>query len=230
MTTFGFVHGAYHGSWCWQPLIEELERRGHHGLAVDLPCEDPDAGAIDYAEAAIGAFTGEGPDLVVVGHSLAGLTIPLVATRRPVARLVYLCAMLPRPGRSQNDVIREEPDMVLPGPDGGSYAGPDGATRWHEQAAAEWFFADCAPDVAFWAARQLRGQFWKINEEVCPLPAWPETPSSALIGSHDPVINPVWSRRVTSGVLGVNPVELDCGHSPFLSTTSILAETLLSLP
>jgi hypothetical protein len=27
MTTFGLVHGAYHGAWCRQPLIDELERR-----------------------------------------------------------------------------------------------------------------------------------------------------------------------------------------------------------
>jgi hypothetical protein len=229
MTAFGFVHGAYHGSWCWQPVIEELERRGHQGLAVDLPCEDPGAGAIDYAEAAVEAFSAAGPELVVVGHSLAGLTIPLVATRRPVARLVYLCAMLPRPGRSQDDIIREEPDMVLPGPEGGPYASTDGATRWHEQAAAEWFFADCDADVAIRAARQLRGQFWKITQEACPLRAWPDVPSTPLIGSHDPVINPDWSRRVTPTILGVNPIELDCGHSPFLSATSILAETLLAL-
>ncbi|HVX20762.1 MAG TPA: hypothetical protein VHB02_05395 [Acidimicrobiales bacterium] len=25
MTTFGLVHGAYHGAWCWQPLIDELD-------------------------------------------------------------------------------------------------------------------------------------------------------------------------------------------------------------
>jgi hypothetical protein len=32
-----------------------LERRGHHVLTVDLPCEDSNAGAADYAEAALKA-------------------------------------------------------------------------------------------------------------------------------------------------------------------------------
>ena len=29
MTTFGLVHGAFHGSWCWERLTPELERLGH---------------------------------------------------------------------------------------------------------------------------------------------------------------------------------------------------------
>ncbi len=72
MVTFGLVHGAYHGSWCWQKLIPELEQRGHRVLAVDLPCEDPHAGAAEYAAASVRAFGDAGADLVVVGHPWAG--------------------------------------------------------------------------------------------------------------------------------------------------------------
>ena len=114
MTTFGLVHGAYHGSWCWKQLTVQLERRGHLVLTVDLPCEDPDAGAADYADVAAGAFDGAPDDLVLVRHSLGGLTIPLIARRRPVSRMVFLCAMLPRPGRAHDDVLREEPEHGRP--------------------------------------------------------------------------------------------------------------------
>lgn len=230
MTTFGLVHGAYHGSWCWKQLTVQLERRGHLVLTVDLPCEDPDAGAADYADVAVEAFDGAPDDLVLVGHSLGGLTIPLVARRRPVNRMVFLCAMLPRPGRAHDDVLREEPDMVGPMPEGGAYTGAGGSTRWHPEAAGSLFFSDCPRDVGAWAAKQLRGQFWKITKEVTPLRAWPDVRRTAVIGSHDPVINPSWSRRVTPAVLGVIPIELDCGHSPFLSAPGRLAEALLDNP
>ena len=133
MTTFGLVHGAYHGSRCWQPLIAELGRCGHRGLAVDLPCDNPSAGAAEHAAVAVQAFADAGDDRIVVGQ----LTIPLVDERLPVAPLVYLCAMLPRPGRSHDDVMREEPDMLLPGSAGGSYTNEMGATCWQSQAAAE---------------------------------------------------------------------------------------------
>ncbi|HEY7811839.1 MAG TPA: alpha/beta fold hydrolase [Nakamurella sp.] len=135
MTTFGLVHGAFHGSWCWTMLRSELERRGHRVLTVDLPCENRDAGAVEYVEAAVGAFVDAPDDLVLVGHSLAGLTIPLVAVRRPV----YLCAMLPRPGRSHDDVLREEPDMFFPWPSGGGHQDADGATLWAPEATARFF-------------------------------------------------------------------------------------------
>jgi hypothetical protein len=65
MATFGLVHGAYHGAWCWERLTPELEARGHRVLSVDLPCEDPLAGASEYAAAAVEAFADAGDDLVL---------------------------------------------------------------------------------------------------------------------------------------------------------------------
>ncbi len=228
MTTFGLVHGAYHGSWCWERLALRLEARSHRVLTVDLPCEDPTAGADAYAAATLDAFAAAGDDLVLVGHSLAGLTIPIVATRRPVARLVFLCAMLPRPGRSQDDVLGDEPDTIGSPPiQGGASIGTDGATRWDPEVAASWFFSDCTAADARWAAGRLRGQQWTITSEISPLERWPDMPSTAVIGSHDLVIDPAWSRRVCPVVLGCTPIELDCGHSPFLSKPDDLADVLV---
>lgn len=226
MVTFGLVHGAYHGSWCWEKLTPELEHRGHRVLAVDLPSEDPQAGAAEYAAAASAAFDRAGDDLVVVGHSLGGLTIPLIAASRPVRQLIFVAAMLPRPGKTQEEVLSAESDMILPGPKGGAYRGPAGEIRWRPEAAARWFFADCPADLATWAASRLRGQCWKITSEVSPLPAWPAVPCSYVLGTRDAVINPVWSRRAAQAVLGVRAMELDAGHSLFLAAPAVLAQVL----
>ena len=229
MVTFGLVHGAYHGSWCWERLTPELERQGHRVLTVELPTEDPQAGAAEYAAVALTAFGGAGDDLVVVGHSLGGLTIPLIAAARPVRRLIFVAGMLPRPGKSQEEVVSAEPDMVLPGPEGGAYRGPGGETRWRPEAAAHWFFADCTADVAAWAASRLRGQCWKITREVTPLSAWPAVPCSYVLGTRDLVINPAWSRPSAPAVLGVTAMEMDAGHSPFLAMPTDLARILDTL-
>jgi pimeloyl-ACP methyl ester carboxylesterase len=225
VVTFGLVHGAYHGSWCWEKLTPELERRGHQALAVDLPTEDPQAGAAEYAAAALAAFGGAGDDLVVVGHSLGGLTIPLIAASRPVRQLIFLAAMLPRPGKTQEEILSADPDMILPGPAGGAYRGPVGETRWRPEAAARWFYADCSAEVAAWASR-LRGQCWRITSEVTPLSAWPSVPCAYVLGTRDTVINPAWSRRAAPVVLEVKAIELDAGHSPFLAAPTVLAQVL----
>src|SRR6202171_5127209 len=104
MTTFGLVHGGYHGAWCWEHLTPLLEQAGHGVAVMDLPLADSAATFETYADVVWGSLADCGDDVVLVGHSYAGNTIPLVAARRPLRHLVYLCAMIPRhrpqPGRA----------------------------------------------------------------------------------------------------------------------------------
>ena len=93
MATFALVHGAWHGGWAWDVLRPELEARGHRVVAPDLPCEDVDAGVMEYTAAVRDALGGD-EDAIVVGHSLGGLTIPLV----PARLRVFLCALVPGTG------------------------------------------------------------------------------------------------------------------------------------
>jgi pimeloyl-ACP methyl ester carboxylesterase len=76
MSLFALVHGGAHGGWCWELLVPELEKRGHSTVAPDLPIEDDAAGAREYARVVAAALPTNDDDVVVVGHSLGGLTIP----------------------------------------------------------------------------------------------------------------------------------------------------------
>ena len=49
MSTFVLVHGAWHGAWCWERFVPELEIRGHTAIAMNLPVEDGAATFDDYA-------------------------------------------------------------------------------------------------------------------------------------------------------------------------------------
>ncbi|MTA78328.1 MAG: alpha/beta hydrolase, partial [Actinobacteria bacterium] len=42
MTTIVLTHGAFHGGWCFAPLIDELERQGITCLTPELPLTDLD--------------------------------------------------------------------------------------------------------------------------------------------------------------------------------------------
>src|SRR5262245_10775636 len=91
-------------------VLAELKVRGHRAAAVDLSPDDMGAGAVRCAEIVNRAFANLS-DLVLVGHSIAGLIIPLVAARRRLRRLVFVHALLPRPGQSVVDQMKAEPDM-----------------------------------------------------------------------------------------------------------------------
>jgi pimeloyl-ACP methyl ester carboxylesterase len=115
MTTFALVHGAWHGGWCWEKLSPFLQQTGHDVVAPDLPCDDGSATTFDpYADVVCAALAGRGDDVVVVAHSLGGATGTLVAARRPVRRLVYLCAAVPQAGRSFYDQWQQQPDIGNP--------------------------------------------------------------------------------------------------------------------
>ncbi len=228
MATFALVHGAWHGAWCWEPLAAELDVLGHRAVAVELPSDEIDAGCSRYADVVVDTLArGDAP--VVVGHSLGGLTIPLVAARRPVRRLVYLCALVPRPGRPPFERGEDEPATFR---DGFAVFTRDqfGRSYWPDAAAAaERLYPDCAPDVARAAAARLRPQGPLPNDEPCPLERLPDVEALSILATEDSAISPDWSRWTARRRLDVEPIELPGGHSPMLSRPARLARTLAAL-
>jgi hypothetical protein len=221
---FALVHGAYHGAWCWEHLRRELERDGHATSAVELPCEDPEAGAERYADEVVHSIPKTSEGVVLVGHSLAGLTIPIVAGRTRTVMTIYLCALLPVPGLSFD---AQHADMSTGfKPSEGAIGHPDGSTSWPERGAVEVFYHDCDPDLGRASARRLRKQHWRITQEVTPLRRRPDVPVAYILCTDDRAVSPTYSSRAAHEQLGVDPVEMAGGHSPFLSRPRELATLL----
>lgn len=220
------VHGSYHGQWCWDLLKPELERLGHRVITMDLPISDPSLGADDYATAVVDALD-PASEPVVVGHSMAGLIIPLVAARRPVRALVYLAAFLPSFGKSANDQRATEAvdGRVAPTTAEWTDLGDDvwavGPTT-----ATELFFHDASPDVARWATDRLRPQSYRVMKEITPLTGWPAVASHSIVCRDDRALNPAWVRSAARERLGIEAVEIDGAHSPFLTRPAELARLL----
>jgi pimeloyl-ACP methyl ester carboxylesterase len=185
-------------------------------VAPDLPSDDPAATFITYADVVEDSLAGE-VDVVLVGHSLAGNTVPLVAARRPVSRIVYLCAVVPIPERSFN----------VPGYQAGLTADDEGRSSWvDEDIARHTFFADCDERDARAAFRRLRPQSMAPYDVPCPIDAFPAAPRTYVLCTEDRIVNPDWSRRVARERLDAELVELPGSHSPFLSRPAALAEVL----
>lgn len=227
MSTFVLLHGAYHGGWCWDRLIPELSKRGHDAIAMDLPSEDPGAGAREYATVALRAAA-DRDDVVVVGHSLGGLVAPVVAASREVARLVLVCPLIPVPGRSFDDTAELEPELFGTHiAHGEKVTGSDGVTRWEEpEDAIAVYYQDCAPSDALWAASKLRGQTWRVSQEITPLDAWPSVETHVVVATEDRAVNPSWIARTARERCGAQVIEISGGHSPMIAQPALLADIL----
>jgi pimeloyl-ACP methyl ester carboxylesterase len=108
---FVLVHGGGFDSRCWSPLIPLLDREGY---AVDLPGRGATPG--DLASVTVADFVDtvadeiverDLHDVVLVGHSLAGITLPGVAERVEdrLRNLVFLSCSIPAPGTSVLDML-----------------------------------------------------------------------------------------------------------------------------
>jgi pimeloyl-ACP methyl ester carboxylesterase len=233
MTTVALVHGAWHGAWCWEHLTPELTGRGHRVVAADLPSDDPTATFSDYADVVLAALADAGcadgdDDVVVVGHSLGGHTLPWVALRRPVRHLIYLCALVVDPGRSLANQDKTEPMLnprhldALSKPDG-----PAGATRWVDgDLARSLLYGDCADEVADAAVSRLRPQSIHPMRQRSALAELRVAPSTYVLCTADQMVNPEWSRTVAAQRLGAPVIELPGDHSPFYSRPTVLADVL----
>ncbi|HTI76779.1 MAG TPA: alpha/beta fold hydrolase [Mycobacterium sp.] len=231
MATFALVHGAWHGAWCWERLSPLLQQAGHDVVTMDLPSEDGTATFDTYADVVCAALAGRDDDVVLVGHSYGGNTVPLVAARRPVRHLVYLCAMIPDVGRSLFDQIGDELEMLNPLYEQGLSI-PDEQLRqvWADlDIARSMFYGDCDEPTTEAAIDRLRPQSAFPAIQPSSLSEHPSVPTTYIVCSEDRILRPAWSRHTARERLDADLVELPGDHSPFYSRPAVLAEVLLGL-
>lgn len=114
MSTFLLVHGAWHSGRCWERVVPLLESAGHRVLAPSLTgygdkahLLSPEVGLDTHVDDIVTLINEEGlGEVVLVGHSYAGLVISSVANQVPdrIGHLVYLDAMVPEDGETAVDV------------------------------------------------------------------------------------------------------------------------------
>jgi pimeloyl-ACP methyl ester carboxylesterase len=110
--SFVLIHGAGFGAACWNELVPLLDAEA---LAVDLPGRgarsDVDLRTVtlkDCAEAVVADVEAAGlTDVVLVGHSFAGVTVPRVMDAIPerIRHVVLVSAVVPPDGTRVLDQI-----------------------------------------------------------------------------------------------------------------------------
>ncbi len=126
MTTYLLVHGAWHGGWCWKLLLPFLKHEDNEvftptltGLGERHHLIDTPINLTTHVQDIINVMLFEDlKDVILVGHSYAGVVISGVAERCPerIKHLVFLDAFVPENGEAVNDI--SIPEFRLPtGPD-----------------------------------------------------------------------------------------------------------------
>ena len=208
------VHGAWHGAWCWEQVVDELEQRGVAVTAVELPL----AGLGADIAAARAAIEAAGPDAVVVGHSYGGAVITDAAAGLPVARLVYLAAFMTEPG--------EDTMAFMAGSKLNESLVIDATGISVDPAVArEIFFADADDDTVAAAIARLRPMPLDGAAPEAVEAAWRSIPATYVVCTNDQAL-PVPSQR-TMAARAAEVIEWPTDHSPFLTRPGEIAELVV---
>jgi pimeloyl-ACP methyl ester carboxylesterase len=117
MPALVLVHGGAHAGDCWNLTVDEIRRVATDlkVLAVDLPGRGSKPGDLrtltiaDSVDSVVADIESAGlNDIVIVGHSMAGVTVPGVVTKLGAARvreMVFACAFVPPDGTAVADTL-----------------------------------------------------------------------------------------------------------------------------
>jgi hypothetical protein len=205
------VHGAWHGSWCWEHLVPELTSRGWSTSAIDLPSTSgsPANGLREDAEAVREALRALDGPVTVLAHSYAG--VPVGEAAGSADRLVYLAAHLLEPGESVVSVLGKP--WYEPG------------SKMLDVPPPALLYGDVPDELASWAAGRLRPQSARVFEEPVTAAAWKTVPTTSIVCTDDVVFPPVFTERLKAADVRYLPGS----HSPFLSRPRELAELICDI-
>ena len=242
MSTYVLVHGSGHGSWCWGLLTPLLQGYGHQTIAVDLPGnghDDTPKGEVTldtYAQWVCQVLDEQSCPVILVGHSLGGLSISQAAEYRPdkISVLVYFAGLLFRPGETfvqltsdgaaaKRQALEERPYWDIS--DDLSYVvhKPDIAVNR--------FYNGCSPEQVAWAISMLKPQ--PVGPLVSPVSTTEENfgrvPRVYVECLNDQAILPARQKEMYTNVPCQQIISMNTGHSPFLVAPEESARVLHEL-
>lgn len=230
--TFVLVHGAWHGGWCWRRVAARLRAAGHEvltptltGLGDRAHLLSPTVGLDTHVEDVVRRLDVEGfEDVVLVGHSYAGLVVSGVADRRPalVRRRVYLDAFLPRDGERGID--------LLPARIAGHYRSSvvDAGLGWLIPPRPLTALGVTDPDDIGWLSARLTPHPWRTYLEPVRLTGDLDDVPGAFVECVDwmRVFTPFAERAEADGF---ETRTIDTGHEAMVTAPDVLADLLLEL-
>lgn len=237
MSTYVFVHGSWHGAWCWYKMIPRLEKAGHKAIAVDLPGHGRDwtpatnVSLQSYVECVCKVLNNLPESAILVGHSRGGIVISQTAETCPdkIKTLVYLAAYLIPNGEAMlPTALSDSTSLIVANLILNEEQG------WHmlkEEAFRDALYADCS-DEDVTLARSL------LTPEPNAPVATPITTTNENFGRvprvyieclNDQGVSPSLQKKMYTTVPCQRVISMNTSHSPFLSAPDELVAHLLTM-
>lgn len=228
--TFVLVHGGGFTGACWDDVAPHL---AHPAVALDLPGRGSRPADLenlqirDWVEAAVEDVRKIGGRVVLVGHSLAGVTLPGVAAAIPelLERLVFVSCTVPAEGQCVMDTLDRE---VRETADANVRQGSSGGMS--EAMARERFCNDMDEGTTRRCLAQIVPESMNpILEPVSLAGLRKGIPASYVKLLKDAIVTPEMQDQMIAN-LGTDDVrELDVAHMAMFSAPEALAKVLNAL-
>lgn len=231
--TIVIVPGAWSDPSAWAFVTPTLKAKGFEVITVNLPGHGTDTTSFatitlqSYVNAVKNAI-GDKKDIILVGHSMAGIIISQVAEDMPgqIKKLVYVAAFLPKNGESLLSLAQTDADAHV-----GKYLQinkESGSAGIAKEGIIDAFAADAPKPVQDIVVASVKA------DPLAPL-ATPVTLTGANFGSvakvyihtlNDHTVSYPLQQRMVAGSNVTKEYSLASSHTPFLSMPDKLAEII----
>ncbi len=234
--TYVLVHGGGFAGSCWELLQPRLDGPS---IAVDLPGRG--SHPADLSTLTIGDFVaavvdeivaGELVDVTLVGHSMAGLTLPGVADAVPdrLRRLVFVSCTVPPHGTPLADVLGGLSPNVAAVADRLGDPMVDARGALHPDLARALFCNDMDEEQTVWTLDRMVPEAASVMTDPVDLTGLARhIPRTYVRLSQDASIDIEAQNRMIANLEPVDVVDLDAGHMAMISRPDELARVLAEL-
>lgn len=234
--TIVLVHGGQHSKSCWDPTIEAIRQidREVKILAVDLPGhgdEPGDLGALTIAQCVDSVLAQilqtQPASVLLVGHSLAGITLPGVVARLGAAlvqRIIFVACCVPPDGKSVLDTLHAPMNFIAAYEARRKKVSPPLPAL-----IARWVFANgmTAAQKQF-VVDQRCAESTAVTLEPVDRSDFPALPMDWILTLRDRALRPDAQRQFIANLGGVDEViPLDTCHDAMISEPVKLASIIL---
>jgi hypothetical protein len=226
-----FLGGSEMHPSCWDKCIAVLTKLGHESKIIDwvaAPWAHGQPAAVEYLSRELNGID----SAILVGHSLAGLFLPLLGYRINAKREIYVAALASGPEHSLSDRLFAGEEIFesawIEAYEGMAISLNQSPSGDQIARIQNYLFHDCPSSsfAAYW--RPLSFPLNLFYESRLSLTE-SHIPRNYIVCTRDRTIRPEWQRKIALEITHAPPTELASGHCPQIAKPYELAHLIDAL-